>query len=504
MSNKVEERYVEFKLKCSTSQWNNPQYLLHSALELEVKNLPLSFRIIQRAKTLKSDGDEINRVYSDLRLKMRKSYPHMLKPKLSEKTTVLKSVDNSSSHQEIAKTEVKSNLKLNTNLESLENINTEKFKGLNNVMLGIIKMPICIFVILPWMVFAFYQVFYATPKYESQMQLIVQQPDSAATMDASMAILSGLGVSSSNSDPQLVRAYIYSNDMLKYLERELSLKSHFTQSNIDVFSRLSGDSSKEDYFDFYLQQVRVEIDDVSQIVSVYVKAFDPEFAFYLSQAIAKRAEWYINSIGHELAKAQLKFIEGEHQLVESRLQLAKKQLLEFQQQYNLLDPEAEGMALSQIAFAIESQIATMHAELRALKSTMSEKAPQVVMAQAKLDALYQQLEIERERLTEQGSSEHISDNSEGLSVSQLLARFSEYKVNLELALAAYTSSQISLEKSRIEAYRQLKYLVRVETPTKPEDNKYPEVIYNLALMAAILLLLFGSGKIIYATIKELN
>jgi capsular polysaccharide transport system permease protein len=85
-----------------------------------------------------------------------------------------------------------------------------------------------------------------------------------------------------------------------------------------------------------------------------------------------------------------------------------------------------------------------------------------------------------------------------------VARFSDFKINLELALQAYTSSQVSLEKSRIEAYRQLKYLVTVESPTEPQDAKYPEVLYNTSLFLAITLMLFGIGRIVIATVSELR
>lgn len=118
-----------------------------------------------------------------------------------------------------------------------------------------------------------------------------------------------------------------------------------------------------------------------------------------------------------------------------------------------------------------------------------------------------QLELERKRLAVQQSADlsHTETNQQELgSVSEVLARYTEYKVALELAIQGYTSSQISLEKARIEAYRQLKYLIVVESPTAPEDNQYPEVIYNLVLFLVISMMIFGITKIVIATVKELN
>lgn len=128
---------------------------------------------------------------------------------------------------------------------------------------------------------------------------------------------------------------------------------------------------------------------------------------------------------------------------------------------------------------------------------MSNDSPQVMALEREIKAIENQLEEENKRL-----SGH--DKQDNLTVSEKIARSTELKVALELALEAYASSLISLEKSRIEAYKQMSYLVSVESATLPEANAYPKVTYNLVLLGVSLLFLFGIGKIILATIRELN
>lgn len=355
--------------------------------------------------------------------------------------------------------------------------------------------PITFFVLVPWLLFAVYTVFLATPKFESQAQLIVKQPDGGSTLDASMALLSGFTGQSTSSDPQLVKAYIHSQDMLDHIEQELALFEHASDDNIDFVSRLDRDASREDFMEFYLNSVAVYIDDASSVITISVQGFGAEYTRALTNAIVERAEWYINSIGHHLANEQLKFVQGEHALVEKRLSSAQSALLQFQQQYNLLDPLAEGTAMQQIAYGLEAQIATKEAELKSLRAVMSNNAPQVMATKSALDGLKAQLLAERSRL---------ATKKDDMSVSDILSKFTDLKIDMDLALQAYTGSQVSLEKSRIEAYRQLKYLIVVESPTLPDDAKYPNVEYNLLLAAVILLLVFGIGKIIIATIRELG
>ena len=364
-------------------------------------------------------------------------------------------------------------------------------------MIKIIKNNVFLFsVVLPSLIFIFYQMVIASPRYETTTQIIVQQPDGSTTMDTSMALLSGLGVTSQQgNDSELVKAYIYSSDMLDYLESELQIKEHFIDSQYDFFSRLKHHNTYEEFYDYYLNAVKVEIDEKSSVISVFVQAFEPEMSYKMSKAVSARAEWYINSIGHQLAEAQLTFIKKEHADLQQKLQTAQHDLNSFQNEHNLLDPEQEGAALSQISYGIEGQIATKRAELTALESLMSNNAPQVLAAKNELNSLNDQLKREKSRLTNEASKK---------SINNILNAYANLKINLQLAVSAFTSSTISLEKSRIEAYRKLKFLIVVNQAKVPEQNKYPEVFYNVSLFVILLTIFFGILRIIVATIHELK
>jgi capsular polysaccharide transport system permease protein len=476
---KLEDRFSIFKASVSAEQWSDELFLLKKVEELEPTDVALAFRLMQRVKNL-NPSDANRQKLTDLKTQALQKRPDLA-------TT--------------SSTESKIKMNLIGNAQSLR----EQIAAvLAHSQMSKFKRPIAIFVLLPFLIFSFYQVILASPRYESQAKLIVKEPDGMATLDPAMAIMSGFGVSSGSSDTELVKAFIYSTDMLTYIDQELSISEHFSSTEYDFFSRLSAEASNEDKLSFFQDRVLVEIDDQSQIVSVFVQAFTPEFSHLISQTVVARAEWFINEIGHTLATEQLKFVQQEHALVEKRLKSVKTELLSFQSRHDLLDPQAEGMALQQIAYQLEGQIVIKRTELRTLRTSMSENAPQVLNVAAQLQSMTQQLENERGRLTDQSASEELLPEKMNLNVSQILAKFSDYKINLELALQAYTSSQVSLEKSRIEAYRQLKYLVIVESPTQPQEAKYPEVFYNISLFLALTLMIFGIGRIVTATVKELR
>ncbi|MDG1733780.1 MAG: lipopolysaccharide biosynthesis protein [Thalassotalea sp.] len=470
----LETKFEQFKESTSKDEWASPEFLRDEAIDVENKNLELAYMIMQRANLLKPQGPFIAKKLQDYKIELQSKKSYIF---VSEKSDVVKS---------------KESKKLIIESSSYQQINVYWAK-----IPGWLKSKISIFVTWPLLIFALYMIFLASPRYESQSQLIVRQPDNMATLDASMAILSGLGMPTSNTDTQLAEAYIFSNDMILYLEKEIAIKEHYSNIDNDFFSRFNDWKSREDFILYYQDKITIEIDDVSSVITVKTQAFTQDYAKIINDKIITRAEWYINDVGHQIAQEQLKFVQGEHNLVASRLKAAKKELLDFQREHNLLDPLAEGIAYQQIAYTIEGQISAKKTELYALQATMSENSPKLQSTKRVIEALENQLEAENSRLS--GNAK-----TSGLTVGEKAAKFSDLKIELELSLQSYASSLVSLEKSRIEAYRQLQFLVVVETPTTPEDNKYPEVIYNLTLFAVILLMVFGLGNIIVATIKELN
>jgi capsular polysaccharide transport system permease protein len=480
----LEQKLSDFRnTRLKPGEWANSQILLKHVDSLRKTDLALAVRVLQRVRNLKPDSVAVKSKIIVLNKELR-----VIKPDSMISSSAEKSEDKVwSSHQGSISMEV------------------EKFS--QETILKIVKNPFVLIVLIPFLFFAFYQIVWASDRFESQTQLIVQQPNGMATLDPSMALLSGFTGGGGGKDTELVKAFIASNDLLTYLENQLGVSEHFSDSSFDYFSRLSGSATAEKKLTFYHDHVNSDIDVTSGVISVRAQAFTPEFAKSLTELIVERSEWYINKIGHDLAKAQLSFVHNEHDRVEKKLQLAKSELLAFQRRHNLLDPEAEGLALQQITYSLESQIAGKTTELRALRSSMSDGAPLVMQAKEQLLSLQDQLEVERQRLTEVTSTGASSSSASGvksLGVNEILTLYSAYKLDIEFAMQAYAASQISLEKSRIEAYRQLKFLVVVESPTLAEQARYPDVIYNLTLFLVVMMMIFGIGKIIFATAKELR
>lgn len=361
----------------------------------------------------------------------------------------------------------------------------------------IIKRRPVLLVAVPWIVYAVYLIGFASPKYESTSQLVVKSADGANSFDPSALLMAGMTGAPTSNESMLVVAFIESNDMLQFLDRDISLSAHYSTTEADAISRLSENHSQEALLKYYLDNIDVMIDSDSSVIELSVRAFDPEYAQLISQTIVDRAELFINEISNNLAKSRLAFAQSEHDIVEDKLQQAKLALIDFQTKYNVLDPTAEGAAFQQIAFSMEATLAQKQAELSTLSSIMSDTAPEIVTLKRQIKALEKQITEQKTKIND------TQGDDAKLSINQMMAQYSNLQVQVELALQAYGSSLMTLENARVDTYQQLQHLVTVESPTLPDDATYPKVIYNLVLLGVLLSMAFIAIRIVVATIREL-
>ena len=364
--------------------------------------------------------------------------------------------------------------------------------------LKIITQNVAKLFVAAWVIYALYLVAWAAPRYESQSQMIIKTSDGGNSFDPTSMLMSTVTDAPLSTDSILVESFILSRDMFDYLVEELNLVAQYNSEAADFFSRLALGSSKEDMFQYYLDHIDVSVDSESAVITLKTQAFNREFAQVLNAAIIEHAEAFINEINNNLAKSKLGFAKDEHKLVEEKLRGAKEELLAFQSKYNVLDPTAEGAASQQIAFSLEATLAQKQAELRTMSGMMSELAPEMKNLKRQISALQDAVSQQKSDL----NNASVSENSD-ISMTELMAQYSNLQIQLQLAIQAYSSSLMTLESTRVKAYEKIQHLVTIENPTQPDDNKYPQVIYNLTLFGVILFLVYGIGRIVVATIKEL-
>jgi capsular polysaccharide transport system permease protein len=352
-------------------------------------------------------------------------------------------------------------------------------------------LPIFWCVIVPFIASCCYFGGIASDRYVSESKVIVKQSDSSSSSSFEIPLL-GAGTSADMKDTQLVREFILSLDMLHYLDRTIGLRDHYQSETADFLSRLWETDSQETFLNFYRDHLIVEYIDLSGVLSIRAQAFTPEYAQKIVEAVLEHSEEYINQISHRLAKEQVDFVRSELDRASTHLRQSKQHIRTFQEQYQLFSPEEESGAKLQVVNELEAELTRQRAALNNLRSYMNDSAADVMALNAKINSLENQLTVERKKLVGNANNNFSDVNSQ----------YAELLLDMEFATDLYKTSLLSLEQARIEAYRKLKHLVVVDSPSLAEEAEFPKRIHNIISIFVVLLLLHGVLRIVLATIRE--
>ena len=346
-------------------------------------------------------------------------------------------------------------------------------------------------VLIPVLIIIFYLFAFAKDRYQSSSVLLVKQ-----VADTPVADTAGLGAllgvpNTSREDSQILKEYIGSRDMIEQLDQTLHLRQEFSSVNDPIFA-LSKDASVEDLVEYFNKMIKVELDEQTMMLHVHAQGFSPQFSLKLNQEVLKQSDQFINEISQTIAQEQQVFAQKQYTEATIQLDEARQAVLQYQNENEIFDPELQAKAVATLIAGLQSSLAQMKTEERALLSYLTPEAPQVVALRSQIAALQQQINTESSKLT--------SPNN--LKLNKNVADFEALKAQVEFAADLYKISLVSLEKARLEASRKLKKLVVIATPRLAQDALYPRKIYISITSFLLLNIIFGIGLLIHSIIRE--
>ena len=348
-------------------------------------------------------------------------------------------------------------------------------------------------VIYIMIVVIFYYTFIAADRYVSNVSLSVKSTDGSSPISLS-GIESLVGVaSSSTEDIKLLQEYIKSFDMLQKLDEKINLRSLYEKQKIDLFFRIYSSTSKESYLKYYRDRIHILFDDATGLLNVAVESFSPEDARIISAAILEECERFINEISHNIAREQLRFAQGELESAKQKYKDAKNELLAFQNEYGVFDPQSLAKTKAGFITEIELQISKKETELNTMRSYLNDNAPEIVALKAELRAHKEQLEKEKRKVASNASQDKLND---------VVAQFEALYLNLSFAEDVYKTAITAVETTRIEIGRKAKQVVVIQSPYVPDSAAYPNKMYNIITIFVILTLIFGVVRLVRAIIDE--
>ncbi|MFY0642118.1 MAG: lipopolysaccharide biosynthesis protein [Bermanella sp.] len=335
-----------------------------------------------------------------------------------------------------------------------------------------------------------YYTIVASPRYATNTQFVVKE---AGSNEAALMGFAALGTTSSAMrDALIIKEYVESRQMAVSLDEAIGLKAHYQNDEWDALSGLSESATVEDYVEFYKNHISVRHDELSDIVHIEVQAFTPEYSLLLGQTLLEKSEQFINSLGDKMAKEQLAYAQKEVERLYTNMKNQQQQLVLFQNNNELYNPEQQGSAMLTAIGNLQAQIIGAQAKLKEMIAVMRDDAAEVKSQRILIKSLQQQLNEEQGKLT--------SDDQK--SLNQITANFQEIKLNTELATGLYQAGLSSMEVVRADAYRKLKHLLIVQHPAQPETDQYPRRIYSIFTWFVSLLIMYLLGRLIWAIVKE--
>ena len=349
-----------------------------------------------------------------------------------------------------------------------------------------------IIIAAPMTLLVIYLVIFSQPRYMSESKVAVKRPSDIEGASLNVGLLLGASNPSSTEDSLYLKEYINSADMLKVLDKQLDFHDAWSHSGLDFIHHLSKDTTAEQFLNYYRDRISVVFNDKTGLLTIQTQGFTPEFSQQFNKAVLKESERFINELSHKIAREQLNFAQEELQQARIRLDKSKAELVAYQNQNNILDPEASATAATSLVMTLQGKKVELEAELRNLLSYLREDAPQVISLRNSIKALQAQIDTEQSKITAPGDKK----------LNSMVADFDEIKARVAFDTEIYTMAIKAIEKTRLEAARKLKVLSVISSPQRPEESSFPNSGYLLASWLLVCCLLFGTIKLLLAVIED--
>jgi capsular polysaccharide transport system permease protein len=347
-------------------------------------------------------------------------------------------------------------------------------------------------VVIPWVLILVYITTIAHPRYVSESQFVIKQTnDSGLSSGSGIVALLG-GASTSVEDSTYLTNYVLSHDMVKRLDPQFKFRQNYRPNGSDPINELTANPTQEELLEYFKKRNRVDLDQITHILTIRTEGFTPEYALSLNKALLQQSEIFVNTISQQMAKDQITF--AERQLAESTEQLnqAKAKLLNYQNKNEILDPESTAKALNSLIVGLEANLSSLRTEERQLLSYLNPDAPQVVSLRSQIKAVEEQITQERAKLTSPANNR----------LNSKAVEFDQIKADVAFAEEKYKLALTSAEKIRYEASKKMKNLILISSPYQAEENIYPRKGYIAGISLIFLLIFYGFVQLILAIIRD--
>ncbi len=347
-------------------------------------------------------------------------------------------------------------------------------------------------VLLPSLAVFLYLALFASDIYLAEAKFAIRNQNQQQSMDMLSTFFRTS--SSTASDSYIVQKYIQSMDMIDKVDAKLHIREHYSDRSHDIWYRLTRNATQDQMLHYWDWAVVTTFDPDTSIMTIEVKAFSPEMAKAVCQAILDTSEALVNAMNERARNDAISLAQAEVARAEARIRNAQEALRQYRERTVILDPQAVATGLYGLVNKLEAEITQTASELAEASTYMQADSPRVVMLQNRLEVLQKQLQAEKARLASQMQGDK--------PLSALVSEFQSLTLEEQFAQKQLTSAMTSLETARVQAESQTLYVESFQKPMVPDESLYPRpIVFSLVFMLAAAVLL-GLVSLIIAAIRE--
>lgn len=347
-------------------------------------------------------------------------------------------------------------------------------------------------VVLPTLLAAIYYLLIASPIYVSEARFIVRAASPTQTTSFNL-LLRNVGLTQTQTDAFAVHEYVLSRNAIADLDQRHHLREVLSRPGADFLARFPRPFQRkrsEDLFKAYKRFVDVGFDATTGISTLKVKAFRPEDARNVAQALLDGGEGVINDLNIRSQRDDVD--DATRQVAEDQIRvvLAHRNLTAFRNHEQLIDPFRSSAVSTELVAKLNTELATLKAERSGLAAS-APQSPQLAPLDRRIEAYARQIAVEQSRIA-----------GESGSLAPKIATYEQLMMEREFAEKTLASAMAALEAARIESRRKRLYLERVVTPTAPDAAIEPRRFRALSLVFISCLLAYSAIILVMAGFRE--
>ena len=334
---------------------------------------------------------------------------------------------------------------------------------------------------------------WASPMYIAEARFAVRGADNGVIDTGGLASMLLPAGSTIGTDVNIVTEYIQSPDIMEAVDKELHIFDHFASHDYDIISRLASDATRDERLDYWQWAVKPSLDPETGIVALSVKAYEPDVAKRLAEAVLAKSEALVNAMSRRAQDDAITLAMREVKNAEARVSKAQEAMRSFRDRSGMLDPTSTAGGLQGIVSELESEVAKTKAQIAEASTYMSKDAPTLVGLRARLAAVEKQLAAEKLRL---------AGESKSGSMTSIAGEYEDLQIESEFARQQLVSAMTSLEAARVKAEAQSRYVVAFQVPVLPDESLYPRPFLFTLFVFVGALVIVGICSLIIAAVRE--